>query len=159
MTENLLSKPIEDFTREELSNLVQFLMSESLKREAIETAPERLKSLQMETLAAQNVQFGQEWRQPLGAHNAYPKDWVLIHNGDEWESLIESNVYEPGVSGWRKKAAPGEYSPWIQPTGAHDAYSFDDIVTHKGQNWISIVPGQNTNTWAPGVYGWKPYGA
>lgn len=48
--------------------------------------------------------------------------------------------------------------PWVQPTGAHDAYSFGATVTHTGRVWESTVAGERSNTWAPGVYGWKDLG-
>ena len=48
--------------------------------------------------------------------------------------------------------------PWVQPTGAHDAYSFGDQRTHNGRLWESTVAGIRRNTWAPGVYGWKDIG-
>ena len=41
---------------------------------------------------------------------------------------------------------------WTQPVGTVDAYQTDDIVTHKGETWISIV---DNNVWEPGVYGWE----
>lgn len=41
--------------------------------------------------------------------------------------------------------------PWVQPTGAHDAYNTGDWVTHNGQTWESTV---DANTWEPGVFGW-----
>ena len=44
-----------------------------------------------------------------------------------------------------------EYPAWVQPTGAHDAYSKGDKVTHSGKHWASDV---DNNTWEPGVYGW-----
>ena len=44
-----------------------------------------------------------------------------------------------------------EYHAWVQPTGAHDAYSKGDKVTHSGKRWASDV---DNNTWEPGVYGW-----
>ena len=40
------------------------------------------------------------WKQPLGAHDAYPKGFRVVHNGQEWESDIPDNVWEPGVFGW-----------------------------------------------------------
>lgn len=56
---------------------------------------------------------------------------------------------------WKRVYDPETVQPWVQPTGAHDAYSFGDKVTHNDQTWISIVAGENTNTWEPGVYGWE----
>lgn len=40
---------------------------------------------------------------------------------------------------------------WSQPTGAHDAYSAGDRVSHSGKHWTSDADG---NVWEPGVYGW-----
>ena len=49
-----------------------------------------------------------------------------------------------------------EYPAWVQPTGAHDAYSKGDKVTHSGKRWTSDV---DNNTWEPGVYGWTEVAA
>lgn len=48
-----------------------------------------------------------------------------------------------------------EYPEWVQPIGTHDAYSFGDKVSYQDKKWTSIVAGENTNTWQPGVYGWE----
>ena len=44
-----------------------------------------------------------EWVQPTGAHDAYPIDSKVSHNGKKWISNIDANVYEPGVFGWTEK--------------------------------------------------------
>ncbi len=50
--------------------------------------------------------------------------------------------------------------PWVQPTGAHDAYHVGDCVTHRGRIWECIAGDANgNNVWEPGVYGWKDIGA
>lgn len=41
-----------------------------------------------------------EWVQPTGAHDAYAKGSHVMHNGTEWVSDLDANVWEPGVSGW-----------------------------------------------------------
>lgn len=41
-----------------------------------------------------------EWRQPAGAHDAYPKGAKVSHNGKHWTSDIDANIYEPGVACW-----------------------------------------------------------
>lgn len=72
--------------------------------------------------------------------------------GGEWESTVDNNVWEPGVSGWHRVAGPGEaYPSWVQPTGAHDSYGDGDRVTHDGRSWESTVA---DNVWEPGVFGW-----
>ena len=41
-----------------------------------------------------------EFTQPTGAHDAYAKGSHVMHNGTEWVSDLDANVWEPGVSGW-----------------------------------------------------------
>ena len=45
-----------------------------------------------------------EWRQPQGAHDAYPYGAKVSHNGKHWISELHENVYEPGVYGWEEQA-------------------------------------------------------
>ena len=52
----------------------------------------------------------------------------------------------------RNAPAPGDdYAVWVQPSGAHDAYSVGDRVTHNGKNWENTSA---ANVYAPGVWGW-----
>ena len=41
-----------------------------------------------------------EWRQPVGATDAYSKGSKCSHNGKRWISSVDNNVWEPGVFGW-----------------------------------------------------------
>jgi len=41
-----------------------------------------------------------EWVQPLGSHDAYQTDDVVKHKDKKWISVIDDNVWEPGVYGW-----------------------------------------------------------
>lgn len=92
-----------------------------------------------------------EWSDPtLWFQNPVMIGDRRTHNGKEWESMIDFNVWEPPV-GWREVVAEG-YPAWVQPTGAHDAYAIGARVTHAGQNWESTTP---TNVWEPGVFGWS----
>ena len=44
-----------------------------------------------------------------------------------------------------------EYTAWVQPTGAHDAYNNGDKVTYKGNHYVCDIDG---NVYAPDVSGW-----
>ena len=46
------------------------------------------------------------------------------------------------------------YPEWVQPTGAHDAYSKGDLVTFEGKAYESLMDG---NTWSPTDHpaGWQ----
>lgn len=41
-----------------------------------------------------------DWVQPMGVHDAYMMDDVVMHNDAQWRSDIDHNVWEPGVFGW-----------------------------------------------------------
>jgi hypothetical protein len=45
--------------------------------------------------------------------------------------------------------------PWVQPTGAQDAYQIPDQVTHNGHLWECNTP---DCVWEPGVFGWTDLG-
>jgi len=42
----------------------------------------------------------QPWVQPTGDHDDYDLDETVTHNGHLWTSLVDANVWEPGVSQW-----------------------------------------------------------
>lgn len=42
----------------------------------------------------------EEWIQPTGAADAYPKGAKVTHNSKTWISDVDDNVWEPGVYGW-----------------------------------------------------------
>ena len=45
-----------------------------------------------------------EWTQPAGSHDAYMKDDKVSHLEKHWISIIDNNVWEPGVYGWDEYA-------------------------------------------------------
>ena len=106
--------------------------------------------------------FATQWVQPVAKPDPEPGEdpWTwynldeqVFHNMKLWRSLTNANTYEPGVASWRETVtAPGEYSPWLQPSGSTDAYKIDDKVTHDGQNWNNVTA---DNVWEPGVFGWE----
>lgn len=49
-------------------------------------------------------------------------------------------------------AGAEEWPEWIQPTGAHDAYTKNAKVSHKSKKWVSTT---DANVWEPGVSGWR----
>lgn len=51
-------------------------------------------------ISADDPEAVPNWVQPTGSHDAYPKDSHVMHNGVEWVSDMDGNVWEPSVSGW-----------------------------------------------------------
>lgn len=49
-----------------------------------------------------------EWRQPTGAHDAYPIGAKVSHNEKHWVSNVDNNVWEPGAYGWDEQVEESE---------------------------------------------------
>lgn len=64
----------------------------------------------------------------------------------DWTPPIAKSLwkryYEPSDDPW----------PWVQPTGAHDAYPLGARVLYNGNIYESTI---DANVWAPDVTGWK----
>ena len=91
--------------------------------------------------------FAPDWVQPT-AENPYTLGTYVFHNGLIWQSRAASNVWEPGVFGWRDRT--GQIPKWVQPLGAQDAFDLGEQCMHAGKIWQSNVP---ANVWEPGAQG------
>lgn len=97
---------------------------------------------------------GEPWQAPTGAHDSYLAGDEVEHNGTQWTSTVDANVWEPGVSGWRELHSDGTVGEYVQPTGAHDAYRLDDVVTWEGGVYQAV---EDSLVWSPTDYprGWR----
>ena len=117
------------------------------------------------------------WVQPLGATDAYKLGDIVMHNDKKWKSVVDANVWEPGVYGWEEVTEDsGETDPvepteptepdepdtpsedaipdFVQPTDATNAYNKGDKVKYNGRVYESLMDG---NAYSPDAYpaGWK----
>lgn len=71
-----------------------------------------------------------------------------------WRALAPETVDVPDDPA--PEPAP-EADEWVQPEGAHDAYSIGDLVKYRGRVYRS---GINGNAWSPAAYpqGWEEVG-
>lgn len=116
------------------------------------------------------------WRQPEST-NPYSSGDVVTWNGTVWESVIDNNVWAPGVYGWepqvQEEPEPEPQEPsvpeepenlqgdepepgsgvqeWVQPDSTNP-YMNGDHVMHNGVEYASTI---DNNVWEPGVYGWE----
>lgn len=73
--------------------------------------------------------------------------------------VIQAHTTQPD---WTPESTPSLFKlyrniaagaqPWVQPTGAHDAYAAGSSVTHNGETWVNTHG--DGNVWEPGVFGW-----
>lgn len=105
----------------------------------------------------------QEWKDLIGK-KVKADETILRYEGELYRVAQDHTVQEqrvPGAVGTEALYIHISYDPetgyeeWRRPLEAQSAYSEGDIVTHNGKVWVSTVPGEHTNVWEPGVYGWK----
>lgn len=105
----------------------------------------------------------QEWKDLIGK-KVKADETILRYEGELYRVASDHTVqaqWVPGATGTESLYTHISFDPetgyeeWQRPLGSHDAYSENDIVTHNGKVWVSTVPGEHTNVWEPGVYGWK----
>ena len=108
-----------------------------------------------DSLSDETALTGVELFPPWSVGKSYATGDRVQHEG----TLYKCVQGHTSQADWTPPATPAlwtavsidEYPAWVQPTGAHDAYSKGDKVTHSGKHWASDV---DNNTWEPGVYGW-----
>ena len=101
--------------------------------------------------ALSGVELFPEWK----ADTAYSV-WDRVRDNNVLYKCVQSHTSQ---SDWNPSITPAlwvvvsldEWPEWVQPTGAHDAYSMGDKVSHHEKHWISDM---NANVWEPGVAGW-----
>jgi hypothetical protein len=134
--------------------------AEISRRTILAMTPQQIDSLNRSYLTADGVVEGDPWVQPDAVKSAYPLNWIVMHEGGEWQATVMSNVWEPGVFGWtlreevmaaaQKAAEP--WPDWSRPAGPEDGYAIGAQVTHNETHWISDVA---ENIWEPSVFGWS----
>lgn len=69
--------------------------------------------------------------------------WAALRELTGRVAVLEGNVTEEGG------ADIGNAAEYKQPTGAHDAYYTDDIVTYRGKVYTCITPAGVACVWSP----------
>lgn len=99
------------------------------------------------------VQWDENWRGKAG--DIVQDEGQLYRSIHDVTNVGQNTKPAETPSMWTRIGNPlEEFLEWVQPIGAHDAYSLGDKCSHDGKNWVSEVDG---NTWEPGVYGWAEY--
>lgn len=127
--------------------LYQAVVYNVIQNHTSEFAPDITPALYRPVPVREEGQAFPNWKQPIDQFDSYKTGDKVRHINDNWESLIDNNVWEPPTN-WRSLSA---LPAWVQPTGAQDAYPLGAEVSHNGFNWRSTV---DTNVWTPGIFGW-----
>lgn len=85
------------------------------------------------------------------SENSYAPLQKQIDQAFEQIKALESRVTKLETGGEEPEPTE-EYPPYVQPTGAHDAYYKDDKITFDGKKYICIAPDGVACVWSPDVY-------
>lgn len=96
-----MNTPLRDLTDSDLEQLRAAVVEEQATRRFLASAQrdaDRALARYQEARDRHDAADGQPpaWVQPTGAHDAYPLQWVVAHDGTVWESLVSGNVWMPG---------------------------------------------------------------
>src|SRR5699024_3029343 len=149
-----MSVDLDSMSDEQLAGLIDDA-SELLAKRQSRAAVDRQVADVLRNARAEGVtdtpEPGEEWVQPVGAHDAYLAGDVVSHGGKLWASTVNYNVWEPGVSGWREQAGEDEdgnpiIPEYLPPTGGHDVYMTGDLVMFEGDVYEAVM---DNVTWSP----------
>ena len=125
------------------------------RREAGQAEEEILRNLQiLQNHAGTTIINGRPWIQPIGAHDAYPLESTVVHEGHLWESDHPFNVWEPGTGDlWVDKGEASTPDPL--PVDDYPAWapnisvSVGDVYTHNGVAYSAVQAHTTQAGWEP----------
>src|SRR5690625_1313748 len=145
-----------EMTDEQLYELIEDAQTELGKRQTRDVFDQQVNELYDSARASGAIKApeqGEQWKQPLGAHDAYAKGDVVTHDGVQWVCTASPNASVPGGGAWHRQPEtdpePGEpgVPDWVRPAGSHAPYPIADRSRYDGLIYESIHPG--ANTWSP----------
>ena len=85
------------------------------------------------------------------------KEWELDYDEDGalvWVLKDRPLTQEERMEELEERMYEAEFQPFIQPTGAHDAYPLGAKVKYNNKHYISLI---DANVWSPEDYpkGWE----
>ena len=100
------------------------------------------------------------WEDNVG-RQVHPGEFYT-YDGTDVYRVIQGHVTQadwspplvPALFLYLPPAGPSGCPPFVQPTGAHDAYAIGDCVEFEGANYVSLI---GANTYSPSAYpaGWE----
>ena len=100
------------------------------------------------------------WEDNVG-RQVHPGEFYTYEGTDVYR-VVQGHVTQsdwappliPALFLYLPPAGPSGCPPFVQPTGAHDAYAIGDCVEFEGANYVSLI---DANTYSPSAYpaGWE----
>lgn len=134
---------------------------EARRRETAPAVAEAMQTIfkehpQLDPAAPTKTGKRREWRQPLGAHDAYKPGAVIKYDGKLWVNTLDvMNVWKPGVHGWTETTEeeqagnPAEPEPEAKDFKPGLELSVGDIVRFEGAEYKVIQAHTSAAHWPP----------
>jgi hypothetical protein len=141
---------ITDKTTSDLTAEADAIAEELARRRSREDAAQATDQMCLDYFHAAGRSQGEEWVEPMGVVGAYPRGWVVTHDGQQWAAVMPGIICPPsaGSHGWVHHE--GEIIPFWQP----GPYEKGSRVRDAGRVWVALsdVDGQRPSEY-PG--GWE----
>lgn len=146
---------------DDLDDLWRAVVVEQERRRILATAPQQADALARQWADASGRSDGDEWQQPLGAHDAYPAGAVVVLDGQAYRNDHAGvNPWKPGDVGapWTPVWPDGDKWTTTPPAPAGGgaaawlsgvAYKVGDMVTHDGATWECVLAHTSDDGWKP----------
>lgn len=93
-----------------------------------------------------------EAREKADPTAAYAPVEQRLETLEAWRAGVERRLVAIEAGGDGPEEPEDEYPPYVQPTGAHDAYHNGDKVTWNGEHYVCTAPSGVACVWDPGTY-------
>jgi len=141
---------------ERLAKAVEFNRQFVASRKAAQIATRDL--IKTEALAPEEIEQLASVYPAFTAGTAYQIGDIVQYTGKLYK-VVQAHTSQ---ADWTPESTPalftpaipvGTVAPWVQPTGAQDAYKIGDRVTFEGKTYESTI---DANVWSPTAYpaGW-----
>lgn len=141
----------EDMNPDEINRIIEQAKQELIRRQNVELVENQVRQVLLtarENGVTEDRGHGEEWVQPLGAHDSYLTGDTVTFEGKTYVSLSSANTWQPPI-GWRDVTDDGTPPEWVRPSSTVDAYQTGDLVTFEGKIYQSVI---DSNTWSPTDY-------
>ena len=146
-------------SNEDLCSVMRSAEEELKAREALVETEQKVVELQEKFLKVRDRDVPESdvpnWIQPTGAHDVYPKGFIVRHDGKIWVNQHPMNSWEPGTtnSQWIQSVIPEpENEAGIPEWGVGQEVTLGDLRVYEGTVWSAVIGHVTHEGWAPSQF-------
>lgn len=146
-------------SNEDLSSVMRSAEGELKARQTLIETEDKVVELQERFLRVRDRDVPENdvpnWTQPTGAHDVYPKGFIVRHDGKIWVNQHPMNSWEPGTtnSQWIQSVTPEpENEAGIPEWGVGQEVMSGDLRVYEGTVWSAVIDHVTHEGWVPSQF-------